>query len=118
MIAGRCACGVALALIPKRDLDAHMRCIGLRWCGVCGEVAHYVHLGRGRCPHCSKRYQRTYRRSEKGRLTRKFRELDMERKPRTYVGPAYERDKERKRLRYATDPIYAEAKRAAARKAA
>lgn len=48
-LTGRCACGVSFSLFLKRDWDLHMRCFGLRWCGLCGEAAPF----RRKCRPCA-----------------------------------------------------------------
>lgn len=53
MIAGRCACGQILEWVA-RNPDDHLQCVGLRWCGKCGEVAHF----KGACPFCNRARKR------------------------------------------------------------
>lgn len=109
-LAGRCECGTALTWVA-RDPDAHLRCFGLRWCGVCGEAAEY----RRDCKPCMRRRVKASRRNRpltprtleaKRRASREY--MRRQRRKGTEV---YLRDKERKRQRYATDPAWAEAKR-------
>ncbi len=52
-LVGRCECGVSLDLVAQEP-DDHMACIGLRWCGKCGEVAHF----KGVCPFCNRERKR------------------------------------------------------------
>lgn len=111
-------CGLRLTFVAWHP-DAHLRCFGLRWCGVCHEVAHYVRGGNGRCPNCQKRYSRTYAESGKRKRlpdTPRRRANDRRTKAtqRRQGDPVYEREKERKRLKYATDEQWAEARRHAA----
>lgn len=112
-IAGRCACGQTWERIVS-NLDEHLQCFRLRWCRVCGDLA----VLNGDCPACAKRYRAIYRKKHgRPKDTPAKRATDRRRKAlqRRLGLPQYEREKARKRLRYATDPVHAEAKRQAQR---
>jgi len=102
--------------------DDHLRCWGLRWCGSCGEVAHYVAGGTGRCPFCEKRYTAASR-ARIGRRRPKATpaQLAASRRYNAHLrrtrDQRYLDDLERRRAKYATDPVYAERKRRAAAEA-
>lgn len=107
-------CGTRLTAVAGNP-EAHMRCHGLRWCGVCGDAARYG----GDCPTCRKRRVNAYRerhtptdaQREKARQYAKRWAAAQRRKGTEY----YARDKARKRARYLADPEFAEAKKAAFR---
>lgn len=84
MIAGRCACGMVMEWVARKPED-HLRCNGLRWCGVCGEAARHD----GHCTFCERRRSREW--SERQRVG---------------ATPAYAREKERKREKYRNDPAW------------
>lgn len=110
-------CGARLTAVALNP-DAHLRCFGLRWCGVCHEVARYVRGGNGRCSFCQARSaakSRALNGRKRGKATpgRRARERQSKADDRRAGAPAYEREKERKRRKYATDPAWAEAKRQA-----
>lgn len=96
--------------------DEHLRCWGLRWCGVCGEVARYVEGGNGRCPFCEKRHRATYR-STHARPQSTPAQLAASRRYNAHLrrtaDQRYVDDKARRRQKYAEDPEYAERKRQA-----
>jgi hypothetical protein len=143
-IAGRCECGLLLKLAARNPLDhalcatgaeqpdpfcscggrlprnprhfgKHMRCMGLRHCGVCGDVAR---IGKN-CPSCANGYRLKYRlthgRSERQKASQRARNNRWEERQRRQGTAYYLRRKAALREKYATDPAYAEAKRAAAR---
>lgn len=107
-------CGYRLTAVANNP-EAHMRCYGLRWCGVCGDAARY----RGDCPTCKKRRVKAYRQAhtptavarDKARVYARTWAERQRRKNTEY----YQRDKARKRARYLADPQFAEAKKAAFR---
>lgn len=84
---------MAFAVFTRRDWDAHLRCWGVRWCGICGEAAEY---GKA-CRLCRSR-QTPAKRARNAVWWAKQRDLGTE---------TYARDKARKRRRYLTDPAYA-----------
>lgn len=109
--------------------DEHLRCIGLRWCSMCGEAAE----AGVRCKPCRRRREaatyaaNTFRKAKKKAYHRQlmrrlrrdpsYRRLrnrqarEWQAKQRREASQVYERAKERQRLRYRNDPAYAEAKR-------
>lgn len=95
MIAGRCLCGRAFAVFGKREWDEHLRCIGVRWCGVCGEAARF----HRECPACDRR-----------------RSKECKARARAANAPSYEREKERKRERYRNDPAWRDTRLASLRR--
>ena len=110
-IAGRYFCGFAMELVAKKP-DPHLRCYGLRWCGVCGEAARF----RKDCTRCSNRRsiesRRRCGRSERVRASNRRASREYQRRQRRAGTAVYERDKERKRLKYRTDAAWAAKKRA------
>ena len=90
-----------------REPDEHMQCVGLRWCGRCGEVAHHRPGGKGNCVFCDRRYREAWRRAH-GIGPRKKPDPEEQEAKRA---ARYERSLERKRERYASDPVHAQAKR-------
>src|SRR5688572_16638395 len=99
-IAGRCECGMVWDWVIRKP-DEHLACFGLRWCGVCGEAAVF----RGDCPACRRISHNKYMRKRiatdpafKARHRKHSREWAAAQ--RRGDGPAYQREKERKRLRY------------------
>ena len=103
-IAGRCECGFALELVAKKP-DEHMRCIGLRWCGVCGEVAAF----RRDCKRCKNRRISEYRKrnglTPRRREAQRIRNTAYGRRVRRGDHPVYQRAKARQRERYAKQRV-------------
>lgn len=54
-IAGRCSCGMSENIVQLRP-DSHLACIGLRWCGQCGEAAEL----RKNCIPCHREQARLW----------------------------------------------------------
>ncbi len=115
MIAGRCECGVAFSLFLKRDWDEHLKCYGLRWCGVCGEAAIY----RGDCTPCRNRrgieWRRNHPPTERCRGAQRLRNRKWHDKQRKQGTAYYVQQKARLRERYRSDPVYRASRQAAAR---
>lgn len=137
MIAGRCECGMVIEWVIRKP-DEHLRCFGLRWCGKCGEAAEFM----GACVPCRRKNaaiakrrrllnpeyharhlakQRAYVRKRLRVPSLKQRHRDIQRawaaKARRTGHVAYEREKERKRLRYRNDPEFAQRVREGNRRA-
>ena len=135
-IAGRCECGMVMEWVARHP-DEHMKCWGVRWCRMCHDAAP---AGK-RCEPCRKTREaakerikrldplylakrraiqrKTMRRLLRDPRYRAKRNAQARRwmaEQRRKGAPSYERAKAHKRLRYATDLLYREEKKAAWRR--
>lgn len=120
-IAGRCPCGVLASIAAQvREREAHLQCNGLRRCRVCREVkplATGFRTQRRVCRACQAERHTAYIRRRMAE-DEAFRERHREAcrlwsKTARIKNTGYaERERQRNRHRYHTDPAYAEKKRA------
>ena len=103
-LAGRCLCGVILEWVAL-DPDSHLRCVGLRWCGVCGEAAEFLKT----CVPCHREQSRLHQERIRRRRSPSYVRGLAEKRRRHAANPEIARAASRDR--YANDPEFRERRR-------